>query len=150
MPITYQINGRPCAQDVRQLAVSVGWADPVRHGLDRVQSVWDAAPCTVLAYDGDRLVGMCRAMWDGHILAEIRYVVVHPDYQRRGIGGELVRLLIEELDNLGVAHLTLVASQQNLKFYEKFGFKVREGLTPMIRTRLTGQNPEEGEECCSR
>lgn len=150
MPITYQINGRPCAEEIRRLAMAVGWADPERHGLERVQQVWDNAPCTVLAYDGARLVGMCRAMWDGYILAEIRYVVVHPEYQRRGIGGELVRLLVEELDRLGVAHLTLVTAHDNLQFYEKLGFKVREGLTPMIRTRVTRQDAQEGDQCCSR
>lgn len=144
MAITYHVNARPRAEEVCALSVSVGWADPARHGLDLVQKVWDSAPATVLARDGERLVGMCRAMWDGGIMAEVRNVVVHPDYQRRGLGSELVRLLLEQLERLEVRHITLVTRAGNEGFYERFGFAVRP-VTAMMKSRPE-DDPEEGQE----
>jgi ribosomal protein S18 acetylase RimI-like enzyme len=143
--IGFEVNGRPAAEEVCALALSVGWRDPSAHGLALLQRVWDRAPCTVLARDGDRLVGMCRAMWDGGILAEVRTVVVHPDYQRRGIGTELVRVLLEALDQLEVCHVTLVTGAGREPFYQRFGFDVRP-VVSMIRS----DQDKEDQRCCSR
>lgn len=148
MPITYQINAHPDAAEVCALTVSVGWRDPARHGLDVVQRVWDMAPATVLARDGERLVGMCRAVWDGGLMAEIMNVVVHPDYQRQGIGRRLMELLIAEIEKLGVRHITLGSAVGKEAFYEQFGFVVRDTVTPMIK-RYDDHGKGE-DECCSR
>ncbi len=146
MTITYHVNARPAATEVSALAVSVGWRDPARHGLEVVQRVWDMAPATVLARDGDRLIGMCRAVWDGGIMAEIMNVVVHPDYQRQGIGRRLIELLIAELEKLGVRHITLNSAVGKEPFYGQFGFVVRETVTAMIK-RYDDHGKGE-DECC--
>jgi predicted N-acetyltransferase YhbS len=84
-------------------------------------------------------------MWDGGLLAEVRNVVVHPDYQRQGIGTGLVRLLLGELERLEVRHVTLVTGTGGEAFYERFGFEVRP-VTSMIKSR----QDKEDERCCSR
>lgn len=148
MPIAYVTNARPEAAEVCALAVAVGWRDPARHGIDAVQRVWDLAPCTVLARDGEKLVGMCRASWDGAIMAEVKNVVVHPDYQRQGIGTELVRLLLEGLERLQVSHVTLITGPGQEAFYERFGFEVRHG-TAMVKSRGLPDHQED-DKCCMR
>jgi N-acetylglutamate synthase-like GNAT family acetyltransferase len=140
MPITYTTNARPGASEVCALTVSVGWPDPSLHGLELVQKVWDEAPATVAAHDGDRLVGVCRAMWDGGIMAFVRSVVVHPDYQGQGVGQELLRLLLAELERLGVEHISLWATEGTEHFYEKFGFVIRETVTPMMKNCRSKEN----------
>lgn len=46
---------------------------------------------TVLtAWDGDKLVGLARAIDDGAILAQVHYVLVRPSYQGQGIAGALI------------------------------------------------------------
>ena len=133
MPITYTTNARPEAAEVCALTVLVGWPNPAEHGLDLVQKVWNEAPATVAARDGDQLVGVCRAMWDGGIMAFVRSVVVHPDYQGQGIGHELLQRLLGELERLGVEHISLWATEGTESFYEKFGFIARVGVTPMMK-----------------
>lgn len=135
MPITYEVNGRPRAEEVCALTVAIGWPDPADHGLALVQKVWDEAPATVVARDGGQLVGMCRAMWDGGIMAFVRSVVVHPDYQRQGIGKRLLELLMGELERLEVEHVSLWATAGTEHFYEQFGFAKRETVTPMMKSR---------------
>ena len=146
MAVEYEVNGRPRAEEVRALVLSVGWRDPARHGLELVQRVWDQAPCTVLARDEGKLVGMCRAYWDGGLRAEIKNVAVHPDYQHQGIGTRLMELLLEELDRLQVRRVTLDSGLGKDKFYERFGFEVRTWVTPMTRS----YKEKESDECCSR
>jgi len=135
MPITYDVNARPRAEEVCALTVAIGWPDPAEHGLALVQKVWDEAPATVVARDGERLVGMCRAMWDGGLMAFVRSVVVHPDYQRQGIGKRLLTLLLGELERLEVAHISLWATAGTEHFYEQFGFVQRKIVTPMMKSR---------------
>jgi ribosomal protein S18 acetylase RimI-like enzyme len=46
------------------------------------------------------LVGFARAISDGAFNAYISTVAVLPDYQKRGIGRELIRRLLDGRDNL--------------------------------------------------
>lgn len=140
MPITYTTNTRVDAAEVCALTVLVGWPDPAAHGLALVQKVWDAAPATVVAHDGDKLVGVCRAMWDGGIMAFVRSVVVHPEYQGQGIGHELLGRLLGELERLGVEHISLWATEGTEHFYEKFGFEARTTVTPMMKNCGSKEN----------
>lgn len=48
------------------------------------------------AWDDDRLVGLVRVLDDQEMLAYVHYVLVHPDYQGRGIASELIKRVKEE------------------------------------------------------
>jgi N-acetylglutamate synthase-like GNAT family acetyltransferase len=146
MAVTYEVNGRPDAGEVAELTVAIGWPDPAAHGLALVQKVWDEAPASVVARDGQRLVGVCRAMWDGGIMAFVRNVIVHPEYQHQGIGRRLLELLLGELERLQVEHISLWATEGTEGFYEQFGFATRTTVTPMMKNR----DAEEDGTCCSR
>ena len=45
----------------------------------------------VAAFDGSRLVGFVNVAWDGGVHGFILDTTVHREYQRRGIGTELMR-----------------------------------------------------------
>jgi len=106
-------------------------------------SVWDGAPTheqTALAmehsllrvsvYDGDRIVAMARMIGDLGLCCYVKDVVVHPDYQRRGIGRLLVSELIGFVKRSGVPGTTismeLCAMPDKMPFYEKYGFFANE------------------------
>src|SRR3954468_1330641 len=42
------------------------------------------------AWDGQRLIGAVRVLTDGYFFATVPEVLVDPDYQRRGVGRELM------------------------------------------------------------
>ena len=51
---------------------------------------------TVLTvWDGDRLIGLIRVLDDSEMLAQIHYVLVHPDYQGQDIAGEMLERIKE-------------------------------------------------------
>lgn len=83
----------------------------------------------VAARDGEKVIGMGRVLFDFGYTAYIGDVIIHPDYQRRGIGTKIVNMLMER--TLEAAHederimFILGAAKGKEAFYEKFGFKQR-------------------------
>jgi ribosomal protein S18 acetylase RimI-like enzyme len=147
--ISYEINGKLTAQEVCDLTVSVGWNNPGQAGMDLLQRVWDETVGKVTARDeAGTLVGMCRAYWDGGFTATIVSVIVHPALQGQGIGRQMITLLMEQLEALGVYRVTLNAAKGKERFYEQFGFRTRETVTPMIMH--TDRREERECPCCSR
>jgi len=57
----------------------------------------------------------------------VRWVYVHPEYQRRGIGTVLMKYIEGRARTLGLRKLQLITHEKAywaIKFYEKLGFKV--------------------------
>ena len=77
----------------------------------------------VAAYDGERLVGFVNVAWDGGVHAFLLDTTVHPVFQRRGIGRELVARAAQETRALGCSWLH-VDFEPNLEgFYRSCGFR---------------------------
>ena len=75
------------------------------------------------AYDGARLVGYVNVATDGGVHAFLLDTSVHPDYQRRGIATELVRLVTVAARERG-AHWLHVDFEPHLEtFYAGCGFR---------------------------
>ena len=53
-----------------------------------------ASHSLITAWDGERLVGLGNTLSDGYLVVYYSHLLVHPAYQRRGIGAELMRRLI--------------------------------------------------------
>jgi len=99
----------------------VGWPDPpsAETHLKLLQNSY----AVVLAKDSGtgRVVGFINAIGDGVLSAYIPLLEVLPSYQRRGIGGELVRRMIEKLKALYM--IDLVCDERLVDFYREFGMK---------------------------
>ena len=80
---------------------------------------------SICVRDNERLVGMGRVIGDGGCFYQVVDMAVHPDYQRRGIGLEVMSRLMKQLrDNAPEsAYVSLIADGGASKLYEKFGFE---------------------------
>src|SRR5882672_10526922 len=78
-----------------------------------------ASHSLLTAWDGDRLVGLGNAISDGHLVVYYPHLLVLPDYQRRGIGTELMRRLM--LIYHGLHQHILLANGRAIEFYRKCG-----------------------------
>lgn len=83
------------------------------------------------AFDGEKLVGMGRAIADGASDAYIQDIVVLASYRKQGIGGAIVRELIARLKAAGIDWIGLVASPGAAHFYQSLGFEELKDHTPM-------------------
>jgi ribosomal protein S18 acetylase RimI-like enzyme len=75
----------------------------------------------VLACDGRRVVGFVTAISDGVLSAYIPLLEVVPEYQHRGIGRELTRRLLAQLD--GLYMIDLSCDEDVVPFYERLGLE---------------------------
>lgn len=84
-------------------------------GTDYHFSAWDSTG------GGQRLVGFARVLTDGIYRATLWDVVVHPDYQGRGVGEDLMnRILTHPV--LSTVEKFWLNTRDKSSFYEKFGF----------------------------
>ena len=75
------------------------------------------------AFDGERLVGFADVVTNGVTDAYIQDVMVHPDYQRQGVGTQLMQRILARLEAGGVYMVSVIYGEEALRpFYERFGF----------------------------
>lgn len=94
---------------------------------------------SVFAFDGNRLVGMARALCDGEYQAAIYDVVVLPDYQKKEVGKRMVQQIC---DRLPVQNIILFAAPGKENFYKKLGFRIM--LTGMAKFEPRLADPQRG------
>jgi ribosomal protein S18 acetylase RimI-like enzyme len=110
------------ALDLEQLAHlfdSVGWQHRTRD-RERLAQMVRGSMYGVYAYDDMSLVGYARAISDDAFNAYVSTVAVLPAYQRRGIGREMMRRLLEGRDHV---QFVLHARAEVHPFYLRCGFR---------------------------
>lgn len=120
------------APGVWRLLKLAGWADAEPELPEWVEKLIEGSRIMLGAFGEDgTLAGMARVLSDGVSDAFIQDVVVDPQFRGRGIGAELVTRLVAMLTERGADWIGLVATPGNAEFYERLGFRVLEGFTPM-------------------
>jgi GNAT superfamily N-acetyltransferase len=124
---------------VRNLYDAVGWW-PERSKQDIAAVL--SGDLAIGAWDGERLIGFARVISDHRLHAYIDDVVVHPDYQRQGVGRELLAKLLPALQHIET--ITLFCQPELLDFYRRSGFRAfpsqvvmhQKGRDPITRSNL--------------
>ena len=121
--ITYDTRKDVPCEPLYRLFLAVGWAQENTTTPDmkvHFNIGFLGSNHVVTAWDGDTLVGCVRVLSDGHFRAVLLDLAVLPDYQRQGIGQELVRRCRERYP----ACEWLVQTDEARGFYERIGFTV--------------------------
>jgi GNAT superfamily N-acetyltransferase len=115
------------------LRAAVGWKK-----LDDEQAIMALKNSiyTLTATIDDKVVGMARMVGDGAVICYIQDLVVHPSYQKLGVGQVLMEKLVGHAEEIKIQGtelmLCLMCAKGREGFYEKFGFIARptENLGP--------------------
>ena len=115
------------------LRAAVGWKI-----LDNEQAIMALKNSiyTLTATIDDKVVGMARMVGDGAVICYIQDLVVHPSYQKLGVGQALMERLVRHADEIKLQGtelmLCLMCAKGREGFYEKYGFIARptENLGP--------------------
>lgn len=116
-------NTTPTLDEYISLCSSVGWKDFMN--FDVAETSLRNSVFSVIIKDNNKVIGMGRIVGDGAIYYYIQDIIVHPKYQRFGIGKEIMNALMSyiETNAPNKAFIGLFASEGKVDFYEKYSFK---------------------------
>lgn len=114
----------PTLSSLLALYTAVGW-----HVYTREESCADLEKAVrnssymATAWDDATLVGMVRALSDDVSIGYVQDILVHPDYQRQGIGERLLHCCIERYAQVRSLVLMTDDEKRQRLFYERAGFR---------------------------
>lgn len=119
--ITYTEEKKFTKEQVQQLFLSINWQSG--NYPERLYKALMNSSTVLTAWDNEKLVGLIRVLDDTEMLAQIHYVLVHPDYQGKGIAGKMLEYIKEKYKNFLYLE-AMPEDKKNVSFYEKYGFSV--------------------------
>ena len=99
----------------------------------RMEQMLNRANLVVTAWDGARLVGIARSLSDFCYATYLSDLAVDAEYQRRGIGRELIRRTQQEG---GQAKVFLFSAPAAIDYYPRVGFTAGSGWILGPRDRV--------------
>lgn len=120
LQITYKVNDEIKAEELSNVFKASGIKRPV-DDLSRLQRMIDQADVIISAWDNKKLVGVARSMTDYSYCCYLSDLAVDREFQKNGIGKELIRLTKEAIGE--EAALILLASQEAMDYYPRIGFE---------------------------
>ena len=151
MTIEYRQTRDFTEKDLRRLFLSVGW-ESGRYPKRLVTAMRNSTH-VISAWDGDRLIGLVRALDDGATIA----FLVDPKYQGRHIGDELMKRIMKNFTDLlhvkvipsdprtdcgseeliGTLHVKVIPSDpRTIMFYERYGFRQYDNCPAMVKKNM--------------
>lgn len=108
--------------EILPLYQSVGWSNYYEQP-EMLRGAFAGSLCILAAYEDERLVGIIRAVGDGHSILFIQDILVDPLYQRSGIGTALMNALLERYSHVYQIELATDSTEKTIAFYKSFGFR---------------------------
>jgi ribosomal protein S18 acetylase RimI-like enzyme len=109
--------------ELEELCDSVGWSRrPLRKVKKAIQNSFLVVSMWEQRGASRRLIGFSRATSDHAFNATIWDVVVHPEYQSKGMGKALMKFIIKRLRSEDISNITLFADPHVVDFYRNLGF----------------------------
>jgi ribosomal protein S18 acetylase RimI-like enzyme len=114
----------------------INWSDPP--SPEAHLAILKGSDAVELALDDEtgRVVGFVTAVSDGVLCAYIPLLEVLPDYQDRGIGGELMRRMLHRLGEMYM--IDLLCDEELQPFYERVGMQPAFGMVVRNYERQSG------------
>ena len=114
----YKYNETISAKALSDLRESVGW--------NRMEAEYANPLMTsyyhIAVYEDDKMVGYIDSVSNGVTDAYIQDLMVHPDYQGKGVGTELMNQMIAYLKENRIYIISVVFEESLKPFYDRFGF----------------------------
>ena len=123
------------AEEILPLYNSVGWTNYTRDPA-MLQRAYANSLLTLAAFDGDRLVGIVRAVGDGASVVFVQDLLVLPQYQRQGIGTALLREVLARFSGVYQLHLLTDNTPQTTAFYRSLGLVKAEDIGCCAFTKI--------------
>ena len=78
---------------------------------------------TLAAYEDDQLLGIIRAVGDGHTVVFVQDILVFPEHQRKGVGSALLQAILDRYSHVRQIELATDNTPKTIAFYKSMGFR---------------------------
>lgn len=106
------------SKEIADLREAVGWS--------RMESSYSNPLLTsyyhISVYDGSALIGYIDCVSNGVTDAYIQDLMIHPNYQKHGIGTKLMNDMLAYLKSRHIFMISVIFEERLRPFYERFGF----------------------------
>ena len=114
-------------EEILNLYENMGWSSYTKDKESLFKGIKNSI-YVKCAYDAGTLVGLIRAVGDGNTIIYIQDILVLESYQRKGIGSNLIKFVLEEYKDVRQICLTTDITEKQRLFYESIGFKNYESV----------------------
>ena len=120
--IGYKKNDVVSFEEIFPLYEAVGWTNYTTNPT-MLRNALEHSLFLISARDEEgKLIGFLRAVGDGYSIVYIQDIIVLPEYQRKGIGTQLLRQTLEHFKEVYQMILTTDSELKTIAFYESNGF----------------------------
>jgi predicted N-acetyltransferase YhbS len=130
MSIEYSFEKIPSINQIIDLYDNAGLPRPT-HDVVRIKKMYDHSNLIVTAWDNDELVGVARSITDWAWSCYLADLAVKSNYQKAGIGKQLIDLTKEKVGDQSMVLLLSVPTA--MEYYPKVGLKKQESSFIMDR-----------------
>jgi len=132
----YYTNSLPEVGQYFTLFESSGWNKDYKATPEELISTLKKSWFSVSAYHKEKLVGFGRMLSDGLLHAVLFDVIVLPEYQRNGIGTEIMNRLLDKCKKHHIRDIQLFCAEGKEAFYKIFGFQPRPDNAPGMEIKI--------------
>jgi ribosomal protein S18 acetylase RimI-like enzyme len=121
---------QPC--ELQELFLSVQW-EAGKHP-EKLVVAMENSQTVYSAWDNKKLIGLINALDDKIMTVYIHFLLVQPEYQGKGVGKELLRMINDKYKEY--LRVVLVADRAETGFYQNSGFELASGTNAMFINRF--------------
>lgn len=100
---------------------SVEWFAYSENPVD-LKVAFDNSTYISVAKDGELVVGLIRSLSDQVSINYIQDILIHPDYQKKGVGRKLLQACLDSHKSVRTNMLLTDDEEKQLNFYQSMGF----------------------------
>ena len=108
--------------EILRLYRSVGWT-AYTDQPEVLRKGFESSMLTLAAYEGNQLLGIIRAVGDGHTIVFVQDILVFPEHQRKGIGTALLKAILDRYNYVRQIELATDNTPKTISFYKSMGFR---------------------------
>ena len=108
--------------EILRLYASVGWTAYTAQP-EVLRKGFESSMLTLAAYQGSQLLGIIRAIGDGHTVVFVQDILVFPEHQRKGVGSALLQAILDRYSHVRQIELATDNTPKTIAFYKSMGFR---------------------------
>ena len=114
-------------EEIVDLYNAVGW-EAYTQNPESLERAFSNSTYMLIARIDECVVGLARSISDEVSIHYLQDILVHPDFQKKGVGRELLKLMLERFKDVRTHMILTDDEEKQLKFYESLGYKNTKSL----------------------